>query len=413
MKSLKELGLDQRSAEEFTSKHACGDCGGRLTVAYGGAFGINEMVIRCGKNKDHNHFGKIKSERQIMEENMANEKIGLETGNNALAKVAKIQPLMNKLVLSQSEAITILKELWLEAPDIEIKKAAAICALYRLNPLMKHLFLVPFIKKELLDGNWIETKTWSTVIGITATRLMASRKYKYSYMDGPRLMSKEEQELIFGTYDPGILVVLVRLKTDAGMEAPGYGTWQKTKIKTDYKTKAKVVVGNEPQGMDKGNSMFNMAAIRAERQAFARLCPQEMPEISIEVVDETYQDLPNVVEGHVIDVQVGETAEDNTFEQPPATSSPIQPVQESVAQPEAQPAPKEATPEKMSKELSAAWGKVTKLIKQKGIAADVYKKYRVPQLLGTTAEPKTFTLEQVGLIIQELESQPDVTEKLM
>lgn len=311
MKTLKELNLTRQEAEKFIIKNICGICGDGLGVAWGGSFGYSEYIIRCGTNVDHSQFGRRKSLKEEMTEKMANEQVSAQPGNRALAKVpSAIQPLMNKLVLNQQEAITILRTLWNKAPDIEIKKAAAICALYRLNPLMKHLFLIPYEKKDK-DGNIIET-TWATVLGISATRLMASRKHRYSYMDGPRIMTEKERLNTFGEYDEIILAVIVRLKNDAGMEAPGYGFWPKTITYYDKYKKAEVTKPNEPKGTDKGNTMFNMASNRAERLAFGRLCPQDLPGAEIEVIDEQYQDLPaleqngHIVEGEIVNQETGE-----------------------------------------------------------------------------------------------------------
>lgn len=68
---------------------------------------------------------------------------------------------------------------------------------------------------------------------------------------------------------------MVRLKDErTGAVVPGYGSWPKDV---------------EAYGTDKGNSKFSMAAIRAERQAWSRIRPGEIPgEGEIEVGDEAY-----------------------------------------------------------------------------------------------------------------------------
>jgi hypothetical protein len=85
------------------------------------------------------------------------------------------------------------------------------------------------------------------------------------------MMTEEEQIKRFGQSYPERLYVIVKVKDPkTGAEAPGYGWWPKS-------VKA--------YGEDKGNTQFNMAMNRAERQALSRLRPGEMP-TNIEVMDE-------------------------------------------------------------------------------------------------------------------------------
>lgn len=51
--------LDIREAQEIAARNVCAVCGGILTVAWGGAFGIDSYVLRCGE--DHRHIGYIKA----------------------------------------------------------------------------------------------------------------------------------------------------------------------------------------------------------------------------------------------------------------------------------------------------------------------------------------------------------------
>lgn len=172
--------------------------------------------------------------------------------------------------LTKAEAKEILLTIWPEAPEIEVLKAAMICAQYGLNPLMKHVFLIPFKRRQ---KGMVVGEDYATVLGIKATRLIAHRCGDFSYLDDtPRVMTEEEQKRIFGDVDNFKLWAITKLKDSKGNEAPGYGCWPK---------------GEDPYGTDKGNTKANMAMIRSERNALDRLFAGEMPQ-GVEVIDEEY-----------------------------------------------------------------------------------------------------------------------------
>lgn len=170
--------------------------------------------------------------------------------------------------LTKDEAKEILVTIWPKATGPELYKAMTICAQYGLNPLMRHLYMIPF--KE--GGG--EAKL-VCVMGIGANRLIASRKHQYSYVDDtPRMMTEDEEKRRYGEVDNTKFRAITKLKdTKTGAEASGYGEWPRAK---------------EPYGTDKGNSKANMAFIRSERQALDKLYPADMPGSDIPVVDENY-----------------------------------------------------------------------------------------------------------------------------
>lgn len=191
-----------------------------------------------------------------------------EHGQTAMTKLA---PYRGSTALSNEQATEILKTIWPKAPDVEIWKAANICQTYGLNPLMKHLALLPFNKKDK-TGKIIAIE-WAIVIEIKATRLMAARKKGFSYIeDSPRVMTDEEQIRVFGEVDQANLCTITVLQDKDQMVARGYGRWPKAK---------------EPYGVEKGNTKFNMSSIRGERQAIDRLVPDTLP-AGVEVMDEAF-----------------------------------------------------------------------------------------------------------------------------
>lgn len=267
--------IDYEEGMRLTETHVCGECGSPLVLPWGGAYGIQGYVIKCSLNPDHWGFTPMLSYTQLVQEGVAapieianqverslkkqmKEKLGEE-------KTTALEPYRGITALTKAQASHVLATIWPEAPSIEVTKAAMLCASYGLNPLMRHVFLIPFKKK---DGG----KNWAIVLGIKAKRLMASRRCGYGYVDGPRIMTRQEQESILGEEDDKKLWSLTRLKNKDGLEAVGYGNWPKSE---------------EPYGIEKGNSKANMAHIRSESAALDRLNPAEMP-FEVEVMDDQF-----------------------------------------------------------------------------------------------------------------------------
>ena len=167
-------------------------------------------------------------------------------------------------VITQSQAIYLLKTIWKDAPETEVIKAAILCRQYNLNPLMRQVYLVKFGTE------------WVTILGIKATRQIAQqalikRGIRYSYQDGPRVMTEKEQVKIRGKVEPDKIWAVTIIQDSFGNTFPGYGSW---------------LTNKQPYGSDKGNDAFNMAFIRSERNALDKLAPGELPDI--ETGDEGY-----------------------------------------------------------------------------------------------------------------------------
>lgn len=258
-------------------------------MAWGGSYGIHEHVFRCVKDSEHTGIHRPAripiSERHlpyIRTSTKRRRELEQEHGKSAMTKLAIYE---QKGLLTQPEADLVVRTLWPEAPDTERTKAAMICVQYGLNPLMKHLFLIPFNRKDK-DGN-IVGKDWAVVMGIQATRVIASRGQPYRYADGPRIMTDDEQQTIFGKLDKSKIFAICRIRKRDGGEGVGYGTWPK---------------GDQPKGVEKGNSQENMAMIRAERNGLDRAAPGSLPK-DVDVVDEAWVDeaTGEIVEGEAVE----------------------------------------------------------------------------------------------------------------
>ena len=251
---------------ELRKKNRCKVCGGWLNVFVGDD---GKAFLACNDWHRTHHDGIEREASRYEKEGL--DSLNIETRREIMEQeygskmTTALDKYMGVVSLTKPQAKEILQAVYPEAPDDEIARAVLLCASYGLNPLMKHVFLIPFNKGK-------SNESWATVIGIKAKRLLASRKGSYSYVDNtPRVMTDQEQKTIFGEVYADKIMVITKLKDPAtGAEAPGYGAWPKAQ---------------DPYGIDKGNSQFNMAAIRSESQATDRLRPGEMP-VGIEVMPE-------------------------------------------------------------------------------------------------------------------------------
>ena len=67
--------------KQVRAGYVCGDCGGRLNVAWGGAFGYAGYILRCGRDPAHNTITKHrkKSEYEQMLEREYREVQGMDS----------------------------------------------------------------------------------------------------------------------------------------------------------------------------------------------------------------------------------------------------------------------------------------------------------------------------------------------
>jgi len=232
-------------------RYGCTECDGWVTEYLDPE--TKERYLGCSRNQNHvigrevghQYDPNIKSLREELLKKMS------------VVQANKIAKYTGQQLINRNEAREIIESLFPKAPKVEQDRAILTCVSYGLNPLNKHVFLVPFNQGK-------NSETWALVMGIKAKRLLASRRGPFSYVDGtPRIMTKDEQIKTFGLSDDDRIWVITKVKDpQTGAEAVGYGFWLNDS--TVY-------------GKEKGNTAFNMAAIRSESQALDRLRPGEMP----------------------------------------------------------------------------------------------------------------------------------------
>lgn len=276
--------------EKAIRRCVCSECKGKLNLAWGGSYGIDSHVIRCADNPYHTGIERpariplsalglpfISTPKERREE------MAEEHGKSAMTKLAIYE---QKGLLTQQEAETICLTLWEKAPQDIRTQASMICVQYGLNPLMRHLFLIPYWNKKT------EQFDWSIVLAINATRIIASGGMAYSYLDGyPKIMTPDEQKAIYGKVQAGKVMAVCKVRRMDGMVSVGYGNYP---------------ANEQPKGVEKGNSQENMAMIRAERQCLDRAAPGALPK-NVGVIDETYAD---TITGEIVEGEAQELPED-------------------------------------------------------------------------------------------------------
>ena len=321
-----EADMKYADMEEAVKQgRTCPDCGAVLQVAWGGSIGHNCYILRCPKNIEHSGIAREVhiNPYDLPEWNLGHvtkgriKRMTQEIGEEKTKALAKFS---GKVSLTEPELKQIFAIINPEAPPNDILKVAIICRDYGLHPLMNHIHLVgPYnTKVKTPDGEkWVQK--WAIIMGIKATRLMAARKKSFSYIDDtPRVMTEDEQTRKFGKVFDDRLAIISKLKDLDGNEASGIGFYLHSE--------------KDPKGTDKGNTRFNMASIRSERQAIDKLVPDTIP-AEIEVVDENYFKV-DVIEGEAtpipekattrgVDPETGEikeaegTTEEAQTEEPP------------------------------------------------------------------------------------------------
>jgi len=277
--------------EQKRKSNACAVCGGWLNIFldndpasphYGQAF------IACNDWSRTRHEGIQRAASRYQQRGMETltiearrDILNKEFGENKTTALEKYQGVTS---LAKPEAREILLTLWPnadKASPAEFYKAMLLCTQYGLNPLMRHLFLIPFYNTEKKRYEHV------CVQGITSNRLIASRKHTWTFLDDtPRIGSEAEEIKHYGKVNPDILRVIVKMRDiDTGAEVTAWGEWPMWK--TDKQGKR---VPNEPKGVDKGNSMMNMGCIHAERKGLDMLYPADMPPSDIPVADEHFID---------------------------------------------------------------------------------------------------------------------------
>ena len=193
---------------------------------------------------------------------------------------------------SAKEMLAVLFPNAERASPAEFKKAIGLCIDYGADPRLGEVFMIPY-KVDILDEKGLKTgkkkEVFETVRGIRFTRKVTRRKHKFAFLDDtPRLMTEEEERRYYKKPDPERVRYIAKIKDMVTSEtATGRGEWPMYRT---YLSSGKLEKSlNNPKGLDKGNSMENMASIHSERAAYDYLYPTDLPQ-NVRVFDENIID---------------------------------------------------------------------------------------------------------------------------
>ena len=276
---------DRELIKKLRLTNVCAVCSGKLEALYD--LIKHSLYLQCHDHPEHEGIAKPYHEPRELNILTRRENMKKQFGKETSTAIEQ-RRLPTTGALTQSQAMHILKLVYPEVPDDQIIRTAILCKDFGLHPLLKEIYIIPFGKDE--------KRTWSTVLGISATRKIMARYGSFSYVDNtPRVMTEKEQKTIFGEVQTDRILAITKLMTKDGLEAQGYGHY---------------LLKDTPYGIDKGNTKANMAFIRSERQAFSRLCPDAIPQ-EVEVIDEAYVDVPDInkvekITGEIFEAKVTE-----------------------------------------------------------------------------------------------------------
>lgn len=249
MNNYKELVTAQRDELQ----NVCLECGGRLNLIWAGSLGFDNYALVCVNNKDHVGIKRPYDASNIDKRLKMTTQSGLVIRGSALP---------------EQKVREIIDNLWSKAPDQDKVKAVMICMQYGLNPLAKHLYLIPFDVTDKKTGE--KSTKWEIIYAIKAKRLIAYNSRvdtSFGYDDkSPRLMTPDEEKSIFGSVDDNFWSAITILVDDHGRKYYGYGRWLKN---------------SSAYGSEKGNSGQHMAQIRSESDALERYAPSGLTSAAV------------------------------------------------------------------------------------------------------------------------------------
>ena len=279
----------EKEIEKIAGGCVCAMCGSGLRAPWDPTTG--QIELRCSRDKSH--AGHVWPDRELdrlygMRESLVaagkdttiidrelqhllagrNSKKGAKQMNESTA-LQEYREAGYSITEERALAVIGATKAFRDAPPLVRQEAAAVCSEYGLFPGI-HVYLVEY------KGS--KGSSWAVTLGIDADR-MSVVHLGPQFMDGPRMMTEEEERSIYGDIDKASWRSIVRIRSaKTGAEVVGYGVWKKAET---------------PFGADKGNSGQNMSFIRGERQALRKLGGRKLP--NLQIVDDQYVEMNGVV----------------------------------------------------------------------------------------------------------------------
>ena len=243
--------LTEPEMRQLARTHRCGECRARLSVAWGGAFGVNQYVLRCGRDLGHETLVKERNTRRL-----ADGKEYDMTTQRAITEPTELQ-------LDVARSIVLIQERFAGA---KLDRPAATRFLYDcmrqgLDPLLGEAAPIVFGGR---DGKPQTTVTIITELGYLS---LAARTCPGDFIGPPQtrpVTDPEFREAICGDREAHVWEATGRRKGGDLISTWGWITIKEIDADKDDKTG----VPKTPKGKLPGNQARVRAIKRWARETF-------------------------------------------------------------------------------------------------------------------------------------------------
>ncbi len=285
--------LDEATMAQMVRTHQCGDdgCKGRLSVAWGGFWNLDQYILRCGLNAEHSTIAKIRRVRELYDPKTGE---WIEMGMDAVKETSLAIPTDRPGMLArvaEADAIGLFPD---KASPDQKQVLAAVCLAYGLDPLLGEL--IPY-----------QGRPYITING--RRRLDAQAGHNPSIKFRPLTQEEKEYYREADAFTDGDLAEFCLLTTEHGNTVEGFGrVLASEKKKTGGKGDDFLPLKNRPIEMVHKRSEY-----RARLMAYGPAAAIMGTAPGIHVIE------GEVVEGSVVS-EHRETAEPDHHEPPKSVS---------------------------------------------------------------------------------------------
>lgn len=273
------IDIPESEARSLAKTHSCGECGGRLSVAWGGSFGVDGYILRCGLDIDHATIKRPGTTRQLYDPDRGLIEVDILT-QQEVGATTELAPMtaasMEIRVDMAIQAKQIYGDLY-RGLSPEVKRALVEMALaYGLNPMLGELAV-------------LHDKPFPTIRAVRRKQTEAGHHPSISFRF-PSAEERTEYERL-GALQPGDLVRICILTTEWGNTVQGFGkvtVRQMTDLANDKKSLRNPVLADNPIEM-----VEKRAEARARDMAYGGLGMPTVLELTEPVIDAEVRELPS------------------------------------------------------------------------------------------------------------------------
>ncbi len=176
--TIEQMTLAEMEKIVKNPRYKCGECGGALTLAWGGSLGYDNYIVRCGNNVAHNTVTKY---------NRKEEEFMAEVRDQSALSSTSLVALGETGMLERVEKAKFPKDL--TAPEKRLLAAA--CVTYGFDPIMHELTIYqgdPFVS---VDGRYRKAQETGFLDGMSCRPATREEKEEWEIPDGDKFFRAE------------------------------------------------------------------------------------------------------------------------------------------------------------------------------------------------------------------------------